>query len=515
MAFRKILIFLLPVLLTACAQIGVLSGGDEDIYAPKPLEEKMVPPNESVNFNGNKILIPFDEFILLNNPQQTIQLVPDHADVKATINKKDLKIEWDETLQPSTTYVIYLNGTVKDATEGNDSLITYVFSTGSQIDSLSYRLPIVDIQTSEALKDIQVGLFSHPDSLKPYYFAKSDDQGIATFNYLKKGNYYVRAFEDQNNDLTIQYSEKIGFRSEVLNLSGSFEDTIPLFISSVKMDPALSRLSYQAPGRFVLSANSPLKNSEIKMNGQILIDSSFNYYSNDSLSFVYPVKDLSEIIVTVDAHSWKDTATVRLIEKEKMSPLLIKPLNSSQTFAPSDKITFEVNGMINYVDTNLIKIVNQEDTLQKINFDIHYSNGNIYLSLDRKKLNKVKLTFLKGSVKGEIVSNTSEFSFPLQFLTQKDFGSINLDISHFEGSNIIEVIQNKKVVRSIVTDQMFIKIENLIPGDYSFRLIHDENGNGIWDGASFKTKEKSEMVHSFSTVTKVRANWEVDVKLEP
>lgn len=128
MGFRKILILFLPVLLTACAQIGILSGGDEDVYAPKPLEDKISPPNESVNFTGNKVIIPFDEFILLNNPQQTIQLVPDHADLKATVQKKDLKIEWEENLQPNTTYVIYLNGTVKDATEGNDSLITYVFS---------------------------------------------------------------------------------------------------------------------------------------------------------------------------------------------------------------------------------------------------------------------------------------------------------------------------------------------------------------------------------------------------
>jgi hypothetical protein len=40
-------------------------------------------------------------------------------------------------LSKETTYAIYLNRTVKDVHEGNDTLITYVFSTGKWIDSIT------------------------------------------------------------------------------------------------------------------------------------------------------------------------------------------------------------------------------------------------------------------------------------------------------------------------------------------------------------------------------------------
>ncbi|MEY3425980.1 MAG: hypothetical protein RL679_1338, partial [Bacteroidota bacterium] len=112
MAFRKNIIRCLPFLmLLSCAQVGEISGGEKDEIAPIPVAGKTIPGNESINFKGKSVKITFDEYVQLNNPQQTVIFIPNHATPKTTLTKKTVEISWEETLEENTTYVIYLNRT--------------------------------------------------------------------------------------------------------------------------------------------------------------------------------------------------------------------------------------------------------------------------------------------------------------------------------------------------------------------------------------------------------------------
>lgn len=94
---------------------------------------KTFPPNETIGFRSNEVEITFDEFIQLNNPIQTIFFVPNHATPIASIKNKTLSLKWEEQLKENTTYVIYMNGALKDVTESNDTLMTYVFQLELQL----------------------------------------------------------------------------------------------------------------------------------------------------------------------------------------------------------------------------------------------------------------------------------------------------------------------------------------------------------------------------------------------
>lgn len=107
---------LLPFLLAlSCAQVGQISGGEEDLVAPEPV--KTVPESKTLFFNAQSIKLIFDEFVELNNPQQNIIIVPNDAKLNAALHKKELVLSWNETLKSNTTYVIYFNAAVKDVTE--------------------------------------------------------------------------------------------------------------------------------------------------------------------------------------------------------------------------------------------------------------------------------------------------------------------------------------------------------------------------------------------------------------
>ena len=152
MAFRKNIIGCLPFLmLLSCAQVGEISGGEKDEVAPIPVAGKTIPGNESINFKGKSVKITFDEYVQLNNPQQTVIFIPNHATPKTTLTKKTVEISWEETLEENTTYVIYLNRTVKDLSENNDSLMYYVFSTGETLDSLQYSVRATDAWTNQPI----------------------------------------------------------------------------------------------------------------------------------------------------------------------------------------------------------------------------------------------------------------------------------------------------------------------------------------------------------------------------
>ena len=62
------------LLIASCAQVGRLSGGEQDATPPRPV--KTTPKNEAVNFRGNTFSVTFDEYVRLNKPSQSIIIVP-------------------------------------------------------------------------------------------------------------------------------------------------------------------------------------------------------------------------------------------------------------------------------------------------------------------------------------------------------------------------------------------------------------------------------------------------------
>ena len=121
------LISTLILLLGSCAQVGSISGGPKDETPPKTADNGVSPQNGSLQFQSKTIVLKFNEYIKLNNPTETISLVPADAKIIATSKKKTVTLKIEGDLKPATTYAIYLNATIQDITEGNDSLIQYVF----------------------------------------------------------------------------------------------------------------------------------------------------------------------------------------------------------------------------------------------------------------------------------------------------------------------------------------------------------------------------------------------------
>jgi uncharacterized protein (DUF2141 family) len=522
MAFRTLLVIGILFLIHSCAQVSSLTGGDKDIIAPKPNHNKMTPKNGAINFIGSEIKIPFDEFVKLENPNETIIMVPPHAKPTARIVKKTVYINWTDSLQMNTTYSLYLNGTVKDITEGNDSLMQLVFSTGNYIDSLGYQVKVIDAFSNEPIKNCLVGLYEgKTDSIRPTYFVKTSEQGIAKFNYLKKGDYTILAFDDKNKDMLLESDEKMAFSSKKVSLSADrmdsnyvLIDSIPLRLFSQKLKPRIRSLVYKAPGMYCVGATAPIKNAKFSVNNLPLLPKDYKFITEDSLVFFYSIGDSSSLNFISSSGSFIDTASIRLTKREKEGKLSFSNNLNDNFLYPTDTLSFIFTDKITEVTPLGFQLINKDDSSNVIIKKIDFDKNKLTILFDKKKMKSAELVIQPSAIKSVNSNLKDSLQLKFQLKEDKDFGSIKLDASEYTEPIVVEILSAGKVIRTIpMNEKKQILLEYLLPYDYTFRVILDANKNGKWDTGEFENGIFPEINHTFSEITKVRANWEIDLKL--
>lgn len=222
--------FIILVLLCACAQVGTITGGPTDEIAPQVLSESI--SNKQRNVKANEQLLVFDEFIKLDQPQQRIQLMPADSRLQYELKGKTLRILFLDTLQPQTTYTLMSNGGIKDLTEGNDSLMTWTFSTGPTLDSLVLNARAKEWIPNNKPSTIYLGLYQSDTSRTARYIGRFNPQGQLQLKGLKDGAYYLKAFIDENQDGACSQTESQDVLFAARTLNQIQTDTLAFYLST-------------------------------------------------------------------------------------------------------------------------------------------------------------------------------------------------------------------------------------------------------------------------------------------
>lgn len=505
-------------LLFSCAQVGTISGGTKDEFAPKPIENGINPPNQSLNFSSKKIIFSFDEYIKLNNPLENILIVPRGIKIDAKIEKKKLILNLEGNFQENTTYQITFNSAIKDINEGNDSLMHYVFSTGEKIDTISYSGKIADAYTGEKLKNVLVGLYNINDSLaksKPTYFTKTNEFGEFEFNYLNENSWRVYAFLDENKDMNFQITEKAGFRDSLLELKSNKIDSIPLLIFQSPLPEKINSKSFISPSLVKISTNYSSKKTKFYYKNTLLDQSSIFYYTPDSLALLLPKKIVSDFEIIRQTENKTDTLNFKIgINNQKKSIYNeIHPSNKDISKSKAAMILF--SDEIVDIDTNKI-IVFSSDSL-KIYPKIEFTDNTLAFEFPTSNLKNLNLTLLPNSIKflnlDESLFDT--LNYKLLIKGENEFGSIRFKNLDLPKNALIEFILKNKVVSTRTSQSLLdYPLESMLePGEYTFRVIIDSNQNQKWDSGSILNFQQAEKVLHFPEKVKLRANWETEVEL--
>lgn len=225
MRIRPYFIFLFPILglLISCAQIVTPSGGPKDDIPPLILN--MDPEPFTTQFIENSFEIEFDEYIKLHEPSTQILISPpQRKNPEYVIKGKHLIVKFQDSLMENTTYTINFGQAIRDNNEGNVlGRLTYVFSTGSYIDSMQVSGTITDAFDGIPAKDVLVMLYEEDvDSLPldtlPLYFARTDERGVFSVNHIMDKPYKIFALKDENSN----------YKYDLLEERIAFSDTMVL-----------------------------------------------------------------------------------------------------------------------------------------------------------------------------------------------------------------------------------------------------------------------------------------------
>ena len=232
-------ILLLAIAMNNCANsITPPGGGPKDETPPTVIET--IPANGSANFISNGIIIKFDEFVSLENIQQSALISPPMAKMPDfKIKGKSIQVKFNEELIPNTTYSVYFGDAIIDITEKNPlSNYIYIFSTGKFVDSLSVFGKVINAFDLEPVEGAYVGLYkdnndtiefdSLPYLIPPYYLSKTDKNGKFRFSGLSDDYFFAFGLNDKNSNFFFdQPVEEIAFLDSLIH---------PIFIPPISLD---------------------------------------------------------------------------------------------------------------------------------------------------------------------------------------------------------------------------------------------------------------------------------------
>ena len=546
-------------LLAGCAKIVTPVGGPKDTTPPKIVKE--TPANHSTLFNNKTIKITFDEFVVLNNPNQTVIVSPPLAqNPELSITGKSVVIKLPDSLRSNTTYSIALAETVKDYTEGNPlSIYTYDFSTGSYIDSFMLSGKVKDATNLGASKDIYVFLYdqdidSLPLSTRPTYLTKTNGSGSFTFNNIKPGSYKIFALGDINNNLIYDLpNESIAFSTSLAeswckpstpadSLSegskkirgkeeANDEREVQLFLFT-------ERNSKQVLSKYINNTENiyvfPYKTDFSSFSARYIGGQELSYFQliSESRDSVYwylkeAITDTALYEFTVDGHH---------IDTVKLSPFKkIKSTNArrrsneknSLSVSLSNKETIYQPLTLNFsypVKPGAFDIIiykrlksGNDTVVQTIQIpDTFVRSLPINFTFEEKLPYTV---FIKDSVIWGYNGLTND-SVNVRFTTktEKDYGNLQINYSIADPScqYLVYLLNNRGSVlqTNILSADQSITYAHLDPGAYKIKVVKDRNNNGRWDTGDYREKRQPEEIFFFDKPINVRGYWDIEEEFE-
>ncbi len=489
------------LLLLSCAQVGALSGGGRDLKAPELISSS--PTMGALNTQPTLIHLKFDEYIELKNPLETFRLEPADAKISVVLSKKSVLVTLKGDLNPNTTYSLYIDGGVKDISEGNDSVYQFVFATGSTLDSAKQVYRVGDAYSKNSMLGVTVGLYDSDTSAKPRYLTKSNEDGWASLQYLPQDSFYIKAFMDLNRNGLIDVNEPQDIRFKACIPSG---DSIPMLLSKPRERTRMHSFKVMPPGMIVGHLPEEISLSDVRVNGR---KEPIYRINRDSVSISLGPIETGPIVVTTPF----DSVSLLYTEKDKATPLKLQV--SQPCVGPFIMLTG--NAIFDSsINTNAIYLLGADSSKVPIK-SVKVDCNRIQLVPQTWTTGKLKLVIGPNAIKGIGGVALVETILDLLCIGEAELGSLYVNFNSNLSGKLLLLEKDGKTVRSannFLGTNNQVSFKNLVSGEYQLVVIDDLNGNGVWDAIRPETKEAAEPVQRYTKIPKIRANWDVEVNLE-
>ncbi|MBL0287865.1 MAG: Ig-like domain-containing protein [Bacteroidetes bacterium] len=532
----KYLVFFISILVfVRCATPSYPTGGERDSTPPKVLS--VSPPDSMLNFVGNEIVFKFNEFVQIENPQQTVLITPSPKEFPSIVaRKKELVIKFKEALLDSTTYSISFNNGLKDLNEGNPlENFTYVFSTGPTLDSLILKGNLFFSETTPFPPNTFVGLYKNLDDSvlykqKPDYIFNLKSEGPFQFNNLKAGSFRCFALSDKNFNFIYDLpSEFVGFAKDIIIISADSVQTLDLTLfKSIESKFRISNYSntFTNGGGFI-ELNKP-----IDFNTKWALKE-----SNDSLKILFSELNEERNIINFWLDNLKEKVNYKLglfIKDEMVDSINVvsKSISESNSFLSLTTTQLNKLKVVDIKPDNILilkssipldsnQCLNEAflmDSISRRVKKIDYLVDNQFITINDVVLDTSynQLIFPKNTLVSFNGLTNDSIVFNLKSVKANDLGSLKLSFELPSDSiNYIIKIYNtnagfSEIIRvNKVSNFIWFK-ENLFPGNYNLEIVFDENFDGLFTNGSINDFKMPEYKFSYSKPITLKNNWDLE-----
>nr|WP_068893282.1 Ig-like domain-containing protein [Pedobacter panaciterrae] len=518
------IVLLIVSLIYSCASIQQPQGGPRDTTPPKVL--KMEPKNLTTNFISKKVVIEFDEYFKLQNEFKEFSVSPEMPKPPVLkIKGKKLEIAFPDSLEKNTTYTLNFGKAIADVNESNPvKNLTYVFSTGPKLDSLSIKGKVTNSLTGEPELDAVAFILPlNRDTLfgkgKPSIYTLTDSSGNYSLNNLRSDTYKLYVIKEKNGDKIYQQaSDEVGFLKDSIVLTKNMDSmNLKVFKEDAKVFRILDK-RLNTDGSITFTFNQKLKKPEVAVLDPAALDASkiFKFSKNNDSLKVW-LTDLSfdstKISIKEDGKLLQ-TSTLTRGKKETYTRSLQAVTNlDNKALPPGRTLKFTFNFPIESYDANKITLL--EDSVDTKGFTLtkdSLDHLSYYFRYPWKPKNIYDITFATGAFTAIFKAQNKEIKTTLELGKKDDYGTLKVKIvpPEKDKSYILEIInESKSIVNTIVVKQdTSVTFSNYKGGKYFIRITYDTNKNGVWDTGNVSLGIQPEKIWNEPKELSIRPLWE-------
>jgi uncharacterized protein (DUF2141 family) len=563
-------VFLLEIAFQQCANPVNPTGGPKDTIPPTLI--KSIPTIGAIDFKGQVIILEFDEYINADKIQQNLIITPKtNTKYKHTIKKNILEIRFDKPFSDSTTYSLNFFKGVTDITEKNPiENLTLAFSTGSFIDSMKVSGNVKNLFTQKSSIGFTVGLYPINDTLNylstsPVYFTASDEEGNYELEYIKSGKYKIISFKDENGNLLLDPEiEEHGFLLDTITPTSTDSIQFNIRTQLINIKP-IQYINARQVAQYIevkysreidtYSIDPELTVSSIVGDKKDVIRIyKFGKIINYSDSIEYVIKTLDSLansttntIKTLFLESNRKLPTFNttiitapnkeLQNNQKIKLKFSKPIISTSqakfSFIKDSTFNYQINPILNWnhnmTEVEILTNVNADSLFNslakvtmmnrtKLDSSVQQSTDSASISITNNPLattnnSSIEFQMERGSFISIENDTTKRKTLLFKNTEKKSFGSVNIKLSTEYKNYTLQLLSPKGEVKYKMNNQALVSFPQVVPGNYSIRILIDSNNDGEWSYGNILKNEEPEQVFIYPDQTSVRENWVLDLEI--
>lgn len=509
--YLNIAFVLINLMVAGCAQVRSISGGEKDTAPPVLITA--IPESKSLHFSGNSFTLAFDEFVQLRDLQKELLVSPPlKSTPRVKVKQRTVEVFWEDTLRSETTYIFQFGKAIADVNESNPLPdLYYVFSTGSQLDSLMCTGKVSDANTDKPVNAGKVLLFDSLQHIfntdaRPAYFARTNEKGEFWFNYLRSGNYVLCALSDENGNNHFDIGESIDWKEGVATTRDSIVHEL---FTSTPRDTVVRGFDYLTDSSGVLKFHVDrwMPNTIVKSLGS---DSVLQWIKADTLFATAGSLCEKRMDIAVISEG-KTIDTLSIQHKADEIPRMKISYTYNPKMAVSDSVIIQAKRPITAINDSLLWCL--ADSAETACSSASINPLQQKFLFDNKPGKTYAITALPGWITDDCGETNDTLNLRFSIYSAKELGSLRfkLPISVLAEPHVFQLLDRsrKKVFEVNPIRSLDFVVDQLLPGDYTAVICHDKNGNGYFDPLQIQPLKKTERNYVYTGAIQVRANWEV------